>query len=222
VEPFPANFLLWDRDGSQLEKAVRRQNPALVIIDTLRAYDPTVEGKNDDMGKFLNHWRAVAREEHCTVLLLHHPRKPGADDRVPSLEDTPVLEWLQQASGARALVNQTNTRIAFDRVRQRRIDAAFVMKSFIKSKGGTESIYIERVLDDDGEPIGYRSIVGIDLLDNPDQEAAFRLLPNEFRFKEAQELYGRAPDPTTKFLRKCIAAGLVRKVGHGQYERLVR
>src|SRR5262249_1407368 len=137
VAAFPQNFLLWDHDETELEKAITRHHPLLVIIDTLRAYNPKAEGKNEDMGNFLNHWRTIARQEHCTVLLLHHPRKSGADDQVPSLEKTPTLEWLQQAAGARALINQTHTRIAFDRV-IRRIDAAFVMKSFIKSKGETE------------------------------------------------------------------------------------
>ena len=96
------------------------------------------------------------------------------------------------------------------------------MKSFIKSKGETEAVYIERVLDVDGEPIGYRPIVGVNLLDNAEQEAAFHRLPKEFTFRFAKEIYERADDPTAKWLKKCIAAGLIRKVGHGRYERVVK
>ncbi|PYT97162.1 MAG: hypothetical protein DMG38_20765 [Acidobacteria bacterium] len=61
------------------------------------------------------------------------------------------LEWLNEASGARAFINQTTPRIALDRTRNP--DAAFVMKYHVKTKGLSESIYIERVLDENGEAI---------------------------------------------------------------------
>jgi hypothetical protein len=139
---------------------------------------------------------------------------------VPALESTPIMEWLQQASGARALVNQTNARIAFDRPRMRD-DCAFVMKSHVKTKAEGEAVYIERILNEEGEPVGYKRLVGVKLLGNQEQEAAFRRLPEHFAFKVAKQIYERTDDPTSKWLKKCEAAGLVRRIDRGHYQRLI-
>lgn len=222
VEKFPSEFLVLHDNGNapELTDAVTDYVPALVIVDTLRAYRPDVEAKNNDTGRFLHEVRKVSRSSKCAVLLLHHIRK-SREEFKKSLEDTTTLEWLEQASGARALINQTNTRIAFDRAGKRGDDAAFVMKHFVKLKGESGPSYLERVLNDDGEAIGYRTIVGVDLLGNPEQEAAFPRLPKQFRFREAVGIYGKTDDPTSKWLKKCIALGLVRQVGRGLYERCV-
>jgi hypothetical protein len=222
IEKFPPDFLVLHDNGKAptLQKAIADFNPALVIVDTLRAFHPEVEHKNSDTGRFLGDLRNTARAQNCAILLLHHIRKQREDDIKP-LEDTPALQWLEEAAGARALINQTNTRIAFDRPGRAGDDAAFVMKYFIKLKGESGPFYLERVCNDDGDPIGYRSIVGVHLLGNPEQEQAFDRLPQEFTFKEAKRAYGRSDDPTRKWLIKCIAVNLVRQVGRGCYERVV-
>jgi hypothetical protein len=221
LKEFPKNFLIRGDEGMPLAKAAACYQPALILIDTLRPFQPNAEKANDEMGKFLQELKTVARREHSAIVLLHHIRKPG-ELGVPALEETPTLEWLQQASGARALINQTNTRIAFDRARRNQAEkAAFVMKAFVKMKGETESIFIERVLDDQGQPVGYRRVVGVGLLGNPDQEAAYARLPENFTFKEAIAIYNRTPDPTNKWLKKCEAAGLLEKLdGRGPYRKL--
>jgi len=223
IEAFPENFLIRsdEAQGMSLADAVAQFRPSLVIIDTLRPFRPDAEKTNDEMGKFQQELKAVARKEHCAVLLLHHIRKAG-ELGVPALEDTDIIEWLQQASGARALINQTNTRIAFDRSRKvAHADSSLVMKFFVKMKGESGPIYIERVCDPQGDPIGYRRIVGLELLGNADQQAAFTKLPEQFTFKEARQAYGRSDDPTNKWLKKCEAAGLIEKLEkRGHYQRL--
>src|SRR5687767_9116828 len=86
-------------------------------------------------GKFIHNLKQVSRQQHCSTLLMHHIRKPDQKLGVPSLVDTPALKLLLQASGARALINQTNTRIALDVPPRRQIesdghstDAVMVMK----------------------------------------------------------------------------------------------
>jgi hypothetical protein len=219
IEDCPSDFLILQDDGNvpSLTKAIEGFNPALVIIDTLRAFDPATD-KNDEAARFLQNTRKLARANHCVVLLLHHVRKPG-ENGVPKLQDTPAIEWLQEASGARALVNLTNTRIAFD-IAGANDEAAFVMKYFVKLKGESGPYYLERVCNDDGDPIGYRTMAGVQLLRNPEQEARFRQLPAKFSFKEAMRIYGKTDDPTSKWLKKCMAANLVRQVGRGLYERI--
>ncbi|HXN52166.1 MAG TPA: AAA family ATPase [Candidatus Acidoferrum sp.] len=226
IGEMPSEFLVIKDNGNppSLEKAIEEYKPGLILIDTLRAFRPDVEERNEVMGRFLQETRSLARSTNCAILLLHHVRKGGpvnGDNGVPALEETPTLEWLREAAGARALINQTTTRIAFDMPRRNNAkDAAFVMKYFVKIRGESAPIYLERVSDDDGEPVGYRSIVGVHLLGDEHQEAAFRDLPPKFSFKEAKRIYGRADDPTRKWLLKCIAANLVRQVDRGVYERL--
>jgi len=222
IEKFPEEFFILHDNGNapDLASAIANFKPGLVIVDTLRAFRSDVEGSNEDTAGFLRDGRKIARSSKCAVLLLHHIRKRRPDG-ISSLEDTPTLEWLEEAAGARALINQTNTRIAFDRPGRGGDDAAFVMKYFVKLKGESGPIYIERVCDYDGDPIGYRTIVGVHLLGNPDQKAAFENLPKQFTFKEAKQIYGKTDDPTSKWLKKCKCANLVRQVARGLYERIV-
>jgi hypothetical protein len=227
VASFPDDFLVLLDEGNpvQLAHAVNAQKPALVIVDTLRALKPTAQKANEEMAAFLNECKAVARKHHCAILLLHHIKKPS-ENGVSSLEITPIMEWLLQASGARALINQTNTRIAFDAPApaKRDSDAVLVMKSFVKMRGEGGPFHLARVLDSDGEPIGYRRMVGCELLGNEEQEAAFRRLPDppkQFTFKEAKRAYGATDNPTSQWLKKCEAAGLTRRVARGVYEKVV-
>lgn len=211
IQTFPEEFLVRNENASvqRLEEAVAQYKPSLVIIDTVRPFNPQAETKNDEMARFLNECRALARSTHCAILLLHHTRKPGADG-VPNLEGVPTLEWLYEAAGARALINQTNTRMAFD------IDpsaenpgSVLVFKSFVKIKGENGTMYLERVCNNDGEPIGYRRMTGVDLLRNDAQKDAYNKLPAEFTFREALSAYGKSDDPTRKWLLKCIGVGIL-------------
>jgi hypothetical protein len=213
IESVPEKFLVRNEGGTgvSLANAVREYKPSLVIIDTLRAFQPNAEEQNKDAGRYIQEWKTIARTEHCAILLLHHPRKPKADaGGIPDLEKAKPLEWLQEASGARALVNQTNTRIAFDSPRKNQ-DAALVMKYHVKVKGGSEAIYIERVYDPEGDPIGYKRMSGVGLLDDQHQKNAFNGLPGEFMFKDAKRIYGKGDSATSGWLRKCEAVGLVKQ-----------
>ena len=225
----PSDFLVLLDEGRRpsLEDAAKEHNPSFIIIDTLRAFEPNAEGKNGDMAGFVQKCKKIARTYHCAILLLHHVKKPG-ENGVQPLESTHTLEWLLQASGARALVNQTNTRIAFDRPNtfSRSADATLIVKAYVKMRGESGPLYLARILDGQGEPVGYRRIVGCQLLGNPEQEAAFYKLTEQlakrgtqrFTFKEAKFAYCKADHPTREWLKKCEAAGIVRQVGRGQYE----
>lgn len=221
VKPFPEDFLVADgNEEISLEQAITLHNPCLGIVDTLRMFSPSAEGTNEEAGRLLKKWRWIARESGCAILFLHHPRKPNADIGVPPLENTPLIEWLHEASGARALVNQTNARIGFDRLRSRD-DCAFVMKSHVKTKCESEAIYVERVFNEVAEPVGYRRKVGYELLGNEHQVAAFLQLPEQFTFKVAKHTYERTDAPTKEWLNKCEAVGIVHQVSRGLYKRLV-
>jgi hypothetical protein len=92
-------------------------------------------------------------------------------------------------------------------------DVALVMRGFGRVKGEIHPIYLSRHRDGNGEPLGYGIITGVNLLFNTEREAAFLKLPQQFRFKEAQQAYGNGAQATTDFLNKCIGLGLIRKAG---------
>jgi hypothetical protein len=193
---------------------------ALLIVDTMRAFYTDADSTNDEMSRLIKELRVVARKEHSAILLLHHTKKYDPKNPWPPLEDNPLLEWSSIASGARSFINLTTGRIGLD-YSKRHPEAAFVMKHHLKTKSPSEAIYIERLLDDEnGEDLGYQRIVGIRLLNNEKQEAAFRNLPDQFTFKQAMQTYECANDPTNKFLKKCEAAGLIKKFGRGQYRKV--
>jgi hypothetical protein len=182
------------------------------VGDTLRALEPAAEDSNSNMGRFLKNSRAIAQENQCALLYLHHINKPRENDVIRgNLAETPVMEWLHKASGARAFVNQSNARIGIDKADESAVkNAALVMKWFVKLEGESENIYIERVLGEDGFPIGYRRITGVALLGSVDQQTAFAKLPPRFTFKEAMRIYDRTDKPTREWLLKCIGAGILR------------
>jgi hypothetical protein len=220
IDPFPADFLVFpnDRDCLPVREAVPRYKPGLVIIDALRAFAPEAEMDNSAMAELLEILRSHARGHHCAILLLHHIRKSSEIDRATSLEETPAMEWLQRASGARALVNQTNTRIAL--ALPHKADAALAMKSFVKLQGESGPVFLQRVCDEEGEPTGYSPAVGVELIGDKDEQDAFTELPQEFRFKEAVKIFKRGDDPTNKRLRKYIALGILEKLSRGKYRKL--
>ena len=223
IAPFPTNFIVIPNDGNppNLEEAVAERRPGLVIIDTLRAFDPLAEGDNPRMGQALAKFKTIAREKKCAILLLHHTRKPK-EMGVAALESTPIIEWLNEASGARALINQTNARIALEDPRDAlKDDVALVMKVHVKLKGESGPYHLERKCDGKGDPIGYSPLAGVELLCNSDQENAFRKLPPKFSFAEAKRTYGKSDNPTRQWLKKCGAVGLIKQTGRGQYERIV-
>jgi RecA-family ATPase len=118
ITEMPADFLLLtERDHlRQLDSIVAEHRPLLVIVDSLRAFRPEAEEKPRLAAELLNELRDIAKKRQVSFLLIHHIKKPG-ENGVPALEDSQAMTWLLQACGARALVNQSDVRIAFDLLR---------------------------------------------------------------------------------------------------------
>jgi len=214
LQAVPDDFLVCGFDGQSehldnddFYKSVR---PSLVIIDSLRAWKPSAEMHSEDAAKLLNRLRVIAREHESSFLLVHHTKKPGG---MPvSLRSTRIMTWLLEACGARALINQTDLRMAFEQ-NDDGADAALLWKFFLKARGESGLFYTARSRDECGEPIGYKPVIGAALLDNEEQRQAFGKLPPEFSFTEAQKIYGKSADPTHKFLKKCQSLGLIHQAG---------
>lgn len=224
----PDNFVVWSADHSNgnpmdiqriCESAT--QPPRLIIVDSLRSHDAHFE-KIDHAADKMNHLNKLAYKTGTAILVIHHTRKPNREHPVPALysDDTRVMQWLKETAGGGSLINQSHTRIAVDSVDGRsHLDAALILRWYRKSKGEAGPLYLGRVCDEDGEPYGYRALTDVRLIGNLEQETAFSNLPREFAFKEAKKVLGRSDDPTSKFLKKCAALGLVRQVARGRYVR---
>jgi AAA domain len=219
----PNDFLIWTpASGSSLHIAdvCRDVKPALLIVDSLRSHDPTFE-KTDNAGQGMSSLRSAAYKYGVALFAIHHVRKPGPDG-VPSLDsdETVLMHWFNQASGHRSIINQSDSRIAAGLPKPTH-DAAMILRWQRRLKGERGPLYVERVCNEEGEPIGYKPLVGAKLLNNQDQETAFGRLPQGFTFKEAKQIYGRTDDPTRKWLLKCECQGLIEQLGRGHYQRLV-
>jgi hypothetical protein len=126
-----------------------------------------------------------------------------------------VRGWFDQARGASALINATDVRLGVEAPSHAALgtdskeEIAMVMRGFARVRGEIPLIYVARVFNKDGQPVGYKRAVGARLLFNPDQENAYNKLPPEFRFRDAQHAYDRGPQATSDFLKKCIALGIL-------------
>jgi AAA domain len=220
--PRPRNFFPDYEPGlARLSSIVRELKPALVVIDTLRSFDPTAEKDNTHAGLFINNLKAMRGRGKTSFLLIHHIKKPesgGFLSSSPSLEHGSVMQWLNQACGARALINQTDTRIGIDETSKG--DAELVIVAHSRVRGETSPYFLGRVRDEALEPVGYRRLTGIVTLLGKDAETAFEKLPPSFRFKEAKQILGKGSQSTTNTLKRFIALELLSKAKGGEYQKV--
>lgn len=226
----PEDLLLWNyNDASprweprQLACMVREAKPSWVVIDSLGAFAPEIEEKSSNVTRVYQEFRQIIRECGTSITGVHHLRKPSSkpDEAPPSLEEDP-RRWFQQARGSSALINSCDVRIGAERSGKakqfegfdgRSREVALVIGGFGRLRGNIDPTYVARVLDEDEEPLGYVELAGVSLLFNPEQEDAYKTFPPQFRFKDAQKLYGKGPQATSDFLKKCIGVGIMRKDG---------
>jgi hypothetical protein len=212
----------WGRPGYRGEEMIRDFKPDLVVLDSLTAFDPEIESRNSRATQIMLKLRGIIRDTGCAIVGTHHLSKPSTrtDKTPPPLEKCKLRDWFFRARGASALINATDVRIGIEEPIQSKgaetdgEEIVLVMRGFTRIKGETPLIYIARVFDENGEPVGYNEVTGSRLLFNPDQESAFRKLPPQFRFKDARMAYDRGPQATSDFLKKCLALKIVRKNGH--------
>ncbi len=203
IDPSPGDGFAWK---------VRHWRPILVVIDSLRMFRPeAMKGDGIDAVRLLRELQALAREVGTAFVLIHHLRKEDKKFKLPDLASTSVLEWMQEASGSRAFINQTDARMAIAKDRKARDgDDVLIVKHYIKLRGEFGPQYVERVFEN-GEPIGYRRLSGDSLLRNSDHESLFRRLPAQFSHSEAEAITGKKGGALSNFLKKCIGAGVLTK-----------
>ena len=216
----PENFYAFNPDWVSIDPSIseddrlRRQidhvKPKLVIVDPLRVFWPQAEGKSEEATKVIKRLRGLSRGSGASWLIVHHCRKTDQSAAPTSLEESPH-QWLQSAAGARALINQSDTRIGIDTSSKPTSD--LVMSGFVRLLGTIPPVFIVRELNDDGDPFGYRALEGVQHL-NEKYQAIYETLPQQFRFKT---LKGHLSASSSRhFLDQCLALQLVRKLGKGE------
>lgn len=218
----PREFLLVPEPPERIETLLEELRPTLVVIDSLRAFRPDVTEKNRGAGEWLKEIRKLSRKHECTFLIVHHLRKPGRDTPSPDLESCNAVTWLQEMEGARALVNQTDVRIAIAEGDQN--PAALKIKWARRVKGDSPVVLVERMFSEDGEPIGYQQLTGARLLTKEKHEV-YDALPEVFSTGEAKAVrrerkLGDGNDPTNKFLAECRHLRIVENLGRGRWRKL--
>jgi hypothetical protein len=226
----PEDLLLWnfndapsDWQPADLREMVRDAQPAWVIVDSLTAYSPEVEEKSSNVTRVYQDFRTISREVETTITAVHHLRKPSSkpEEAPASLPEDPH-QWFLQVRGSRQIVNGSDVRIGIDRgtianihteLDGKSAEVAFVIAGFGRLRGNIAPMYVGRVLGEDGEAMGYRTLTGESLLFNSNQQDAYRNLSSVFSFKDAQRGYGRGAQATTDFLKKCISVGILSKAG---------
>lgn len=214
----PTDFHILHQPGSpdEVSREVMILQPKLVLIDALRGYDSSLEEKNAAAGQRLTELLHFAEHAQTSILLLHHLRKTSQEFPTKPLEAAPVMEWMQQVSGPRALINQTMTRIGTESYASK--GAEMILKGHFKGLGEFGPWYIAREYDESGEPIGYYRVTGTPLL-KPEHLTIYLKLPQSFSFKTAAQLVGKSKWAAVNFLNRLLEAKLVTKHGDGKTVR---
>jgi AAA domain len=227
----PDDLLLWNlndcpEDFGQPSASLRRMldatKPKLVVLDPFNAIFNDVEKDNPSGARVYLEMRGLMRDFGCGFILIHHPRKSDKDSQEKdTLDKANLYRWFESARGPKLLINGSDVRLGVDRPSDGRGDTELIVRGFERVQGEIPAIRVTRVVDEDGEAVGYNRLTGAQLLSNEDQRTAFEQLPQRFQFRDAVRIYGRDDQPTRDFLIKCISAGILRQPAkRGPYEKL--
>ena len=211
----PSDFLTyspyWGEQGPAgggiraILERTRVVRPKLLIIDTLRAFDPSAEKGTEFGGALCKSLRELNAEIGCASLIVHHTRKPSHEYAV-SLEESP-LAWFNEAAGTNALTTQPDSRLGVEAVARERAD--LLLGGFVRGRGAMPVHRIVRRFGADNLPVGYELISGVDRLSDRHRKA-WEGLPGEFSYTDAKNAMGGSSDSSAAdLLRTLKEAGLV-------------
>jgi hypothetical protein len=203
----------------RLEREIEAFHPALVIVDSLRGYNPMAETKSEVAAKVIGDCQRIAKAHDTSWVFIHHPRKKNRDQKVaerPDLfnNDVPVVEWLEETAGHRVLINQTYTRFAFARPKK---EGDLGIRGVVKGKFEFGPWFLARDYNDAGEPVKYRRVYGSDLLSKEDRGLLENLPYKPLGFSEMCEVLfpGNSSKKTyvNRFKQRAIDAGVLKVEG---------
>ena len=200
----------------------------LTIVDTLRAYSPGIVEKNSDAATEIQFFREMSRISGGAFIGTHHLRKPSEDPKTPELDTLDKSrDWFNQASGALSLINGADTRLGVAVPKKKTPeDVAFVLRGFRRVYGELPMLYVRRVRDENGKPLGYERLKDQSFLLTEPFKARFDNLSDQFRHKDVivviEKETGKSPGAGTvsHTLEKFKSFGLIRDAANGGYEKV--
>jgi len=160
---------IFDLEGSQpkptlsargLSDILIELDIGLLVIDPLSFINPADENSNSAMAKVIQELSSIARQADCAVLLVHHTRKTGKNERVKGNAD--------MSRGAKALTDgcravKTLSTMTVAEAKGRSIDPG-TASSYVQLSDAKQNyqafntkerwFQIESVLDETGESVG--------------------------------------------------------------------
>lgn len=194
--------------GNGLRDRIEEVKPALVIVDPLRVFWNRAETKTEEAAGLIAFLRDLQRLFGCSFLISHHRRKVNQQAPPPSLVDNP-RQWFQEAAGAHALVNQTDTRLG---VVPHDGQGDLLLGGLVRGQGPLPPFHLYRLTNEAGDPVAYGRLTGMQLLNTTDR-GVFDRLPSRFRFKDAEALFSGSGSNASRFLRKCASVDVLTKEG---------
>lgn len=219
IPALPDNLFFYHFPESidMLSAEIAKHHPSLVIVDAVRGLDPAMEKDNTAAATQLRNLHKIAERHHCAFLLLHHIKKVDRKEEPPKITACPIMEWLEQASGARALINQTDARFGIEAADG---DTALVMRGHFKLEGEVGPYHIRRDYDEQGQAIGYGRITGLALLSQIERDR-YTKLPGSFTWKEAESLLfpgKKGGKALSQLLHRAISASILNKIKKSKTE----
>ena len=216
------DLLLWNSNACTepytLPALVAEAKPVWVIIDPIKAFYPKFETDPNAAIEVYNTLRAIKKSGGCAITVVHHIKKPG-DVPVPPLDGADPKPWFLQCRGAREIINGADMRLGLDVPSQGNAQHR-VLAGFGHGGDIIQARTLETVLDEQGEPLGFSVVTGLQLLTVDIADFWGKLPMGEFRFGDAMSIYGKHNEATKIALNKMIRAGVARKLTRGVYERL--
>ena len=220
LESPPSNLVVfgWNFDYREepaailqtIGQLVKEVKPALVVIDPLRVFFPKAEIEPQETMGMLRWQQKNGREYQTAWITQHHRRKPDVKRSLNLIEEP--REWLLEASGTKALINQTHTRLGIDYVPGK--EDQLVIGGLVRDQGPMKApMQIERVYNHDGDPIAYQPLKGINHI-SPEWRTALGALGHSSTYKEVKLALATKSDAVVqKFLATCINLQLLKAVG---------
>lgn len=202
--------------GDRLLNRVKALRPAWVVADAYRTFWPHMEGKAELTATLIRTMRSISRTTHSTWLVVHHRRKEDRQSPSIALDENPQ-QWMQEVAGSLALVNQTDTRLGCVAGSH---NTDLTVAGFIRGLGPIATLSLGRTLDENGDPVGYHRMTGLDALNTKDRSVWLQL-PDRFSVPAVKQLLGGTSISNVyRFLNLCVKAGLAQKTPErGVYAR---
>jgi hypothetical protein len=206
----------------RLWELVETIRPVLVVVDPLKAVFHDF-GKSSDDGRTIavyQQLRQSASQGGLTIFGVHHLRKQSNEKKPPSLDSQNWKGWFDEARGAREIINGADLRLGFDVPRTTTTGADLVVRGFERLRDALPLEYVRRVHDDDGEPLGYERMQGVDLLSEDDRTAYRKLPSGQLTTGQIRKAYEKTQNPTNEFIKRLQGAGLLHRIERGTWENV--